>query len=509
MNADFEIPEQLLRSIADLELRPCAITLDESLQVVAMRGHIDWYGYNNLTPGSDATEIFPFLHGAEAGPVLEWPLMNTVSGKSANIKLLTQRTPWLLLLTDSTALHSEKQAVQQIANEARILGYRKDQMAQELIIARDEIEEKRAEAEEANQLKGRFIASMSHEFRTPLTSILGYNDRLMEQADESDRATIAAVRRSAIHLLDLVSALLDQGKLDENKLEIHPTDTNIGELLTDIEAIFEPLARKKGLKITFDREGLPTLLHTDPTRLRQILVNLIGNAVKFTTHGEVLIRCRHSNDKFSTEIYDTGPGIPESEQRRIFLPFQRMEGSTKSGAGLGLSTTKHLVELLGGSIDLHSTEGEGSCFRFSIQAPTGNEQTATLTSECIDQAVRGKTLLLIEDDEDIAALYSMHLGELGLEVLHAVNYSAAIAILAGLVPDIVLTDLNLPDTGESHIVALLRDGGYSGPLLVISASGSSSDLDIAVKSGADQYLTKPIDFNKLIHMVAEYLDPPV
>ena len=244
----------------------------------------------------------------------------------------------------------------------RLLNERQTRLVGELEQAKVELEEKRQIADRASMVKSRFIASMSHEFRTPLTSVIGYTELLQSDADElSDVAAhSSAIKRSAHHLLSMVDNILDQSRIEEGNVAIHIADLDIRRVTDDIAAMMAPLAAEKLLAFAaFVDTNVPKKIRVDEVRLRQILVNLVGNAIKFTDQGEVKLELSWADNVLTFSVADTGPGIPEDQRTRIFEAFHRIEGhdTGKRGTGLGLNITARLVELLDGRIDVFSEPG--------------------------------------------------------------------------------------------------------------------------------------------------------
>ena len=396
---------------------------------------------------------------------------------------------------DAAEEHQRQQETQQVANEASILHYRKTQLAEQL--------------QEANALKSQFIAGMSHEFRTPLTSIQGYTQRLRRQADDASRQSLNAIERSARHMLTLVDNLLSQGRMDAGETLIHPSATDLDELAEDISALFSPLAQDKNLAFeVHGRESLPDWVNIDALRLRQVLVNLLGNAMKFTHSGKIQLIFDWRDELLSFAVADTGPGIAEEDQEKIFTAFGRTGSQNQAGAGLGLAITQNIIQQMGGKLGLVSMPGEGSRFYATVEAPQlSSEQQRELDSEVAieETPLQGFTILLAEDDEDIAFLVGEYLQEAGAVVLAESDGRAALQRALQEQPDVVITDMNLPSLNGIGIIQGLRQQHYQAPVFAHTASPSPKDRHAARQAGCTDYLLKPMDMGEMIHIIAQHL----
>ena len=293
------------------------------------------------------------------------------NGRAANVEIFPEPDFTIVVLIDATQQRNQQQAIQQKANELKLLTHRQERLMEALKIARDDLAIKRHQAEEANLAKGRFISGMSHEFRTPLTSILGYVELLRTQAHTSrtEMEHLDAIERSSKYLLSLIENVLDEARLESEELLLCPAPTDLVSMADDVASIFTPLAAQK--RIEFRRiVDVPWSVELDGMRLRQVLINLLGNAFKFTDKGSVTLELVWRRNRLSTRVSDTGPGIPSEEMDKIFRPFHRANRLNDEGAGLGLTISKQLIELMGGELSVESKKNLGSRFHFSIPAAT-------------------------------------------------------------------------------------------------------------------------------------------
>ncbi len=365
-------------------------------------------------------------------------------------------------------------------------------------------------AEEASRAKTDFLANVSHEIRTPMTAVLGYTDLLLTGAgDEREREVwAAAVRRNGAQLLDLIDGILDVSRLEGDRLEIQRRSFGLRELVEPVAATARAEAHVKGLR--FDCEigdGCPEAIDTDPARLRQILANLLRNAVKFTSAGSIALRVEPasgSSTRLVFEVADSGVGIPAKDLERIFAPFGQVDASHTrrfGGAGLGLAISRRLAMLLGGSLEVSSEPGRGSRFRLEIEAPS-------VAPAAADPSARRARVLLAEDGPDNQRLVRALLrprADVALVENGAQALAQALAALeAGEPYDLVLMDMQMPVMDGYEATLRLRERGYSAPIVALTAHAMSGDRERCLAAGCDEYLTKPIDRVRLLECLATF-----
>ncbi|MGB0948344.1 MAG: ATP-binding protein, partial [Pseudoalteromonas marina] len=369
------------------------------------------------------------------------------------------------------------------------------------------------QAEQANQLKSRFLANMSHEIRTPLTAIMGFTEQLLHNDKiVNDKQHLSTILRNSKHLLELINNILDLSKIEAEKLAVEQASVNVVQLIHDIESIITPLAQEKRLElnIIFDLP-IPQTIYTDVTRLKQILINVANNAVKFTEQGHVSI-CVHYHAKSNLiefVITDTGIGMSEHQISRVFKPFEQADATTTrrfGGTGLGLCISKNLANLLGGDIKLESEVGEGSEFSISaachLKGKTPELELlvdhAQLTPEkdpLLSFATNSfdANILVAEDNPDNQLLIKLLLQTWGLEPDIANNGAQAVEM--ALVNDyqLIIMDMQMPVMGGLEATKMLRHAAYDGPIIALTANVMNHDIGTYIEAGCDKALGKPID----------------
>lgn len=396
-------------------------------------------------------------------------------------------------------------------------------------------------AEAANRAKSQFLANMSHEIRTPMTAILGYIDLIASEcggichfAQHHIREYVSSISRNADHLMRLINDILDFSKIEAGTLELDRQRCNLFEIVEDSLQWVRPSADRK--KIALDcvwEPGHPEEIITDPVRLRQVLVNLLGNAVKFTDHGSVRLLVavgdHHGRPCLLFEIADTGIGIAAEDMNKLFQPFSQVEQSHSrrfEGSGLGLAISRRLMHLLGGEIEVESLPGQGS--RFSLFLPMETTLSASRATQAlpihepppagdapkqraqkIKDALRGVRVLLAEDGLDNQRLFTRILHLAAAEVVVAENGEEAVAKAreaesAGTPFDIILMDMQMPLLDGYSATGRLRSSGYRRPIIALTAHALADDRQRCLAAGCDDYVAKPVQFDRLVAVVGQY-----
>ncbi|MCH7685993.1 MAG: response regulator [Planctomycetes bacterium] len=387
-------------------------------------------------------------------------------------------------------------------------------------------------AKESNEAKSQFLANMSHEIRTPMTAILGFADVLSRNVKNPENVeAVRIIQRNGAHLLGLINDILDLSKIEAGKLQVAKLECSPWQIVSEVASLMRVRANAKGLKLDVTCNGsLPARIQSDPVRIRQILVNLVGNAIKFTETGTVQIVTRMYYDQrdepvLQFEVSDTGIGMTEEQIPQIFQPFTQADSSTHrqfGGTGLGLAICKRLTDLLGGTISVSSKPGKGTTFTISL--PIGfldgvemlenpNESTTETIPEDIppqeDVVTLNSRVLLAEDCPDNQRLISLLLNKAGADVTVAKNGKVALKLASearsqGTPFDVILMDMQMPVQDGYTTTQKLRAEGYPGPIIALTANAMAGDQEKCIQAGCDDYMTKPVDRKRLIKMVEAF-----
>ena len=390
----------------------------------------------------------------------------------------------------------------------------------------EELKKSKEAADAANKHKSSFLANMSHEIRTPLTSILGYAEAALD-ADQTMEQRIAAlrtIRQSGDHLLNLINDILDFSKIEAGALDIDKTAMSPLQLIAEVESILVGMANRKSLDFSIDYEfPLPARIFSDPLRLKQILLNIASNAIKFTQSGSVRITIRYDQDQDTLRftIRDTGIGMTLEHLQKLFRPFKQADASVSrrfGGTGLGLSLSKRLVELINGDLSVTSEPEVGSEFTLLLFQATAGITPVTLInnleeikrnqqanqSKVSEPRLRGE-VLLVEDNELIQQLIRSYLLKMGLNVTAAENGEVAVNLAQQHNYDLIYMDMQMPVMSGIEAVKVLRENNYPGPIIMLTANATLSDRNLCKELGSDDFLTKPVNRQQLYTTTKKYV----
>ncbi|MGD8742061.1 MAG: ATP-binding protein [Granulosicoccaceae bacterium] len=389
------------------------------------------------------------------------------------------------------------------------------------------IAEARDKALRANKAKSTFLANMSHEIRTPLTAIIGYSDALLGngQIKQDQFDAINTIHKSSQHVLHIINEILDLSKIEAEKLEIEKMMVSPVQILKDVSALMRMQANEKDLLFQVNyKTPVPETILTDPTRLKQILLNLFSNAVKFTSQGSVSIdvSCRADKQLMRFDIIDTGIGMNKEQMDRIFDAFSQADASTTrkyGGTGLGLTLSRQLAEMLGGAITVESEPGKGS--RFMVEITTGKLDNIPFVDQVDDMASADNNsrvvmpqkllcgnVLIVEDTEVNQKLLEIYARKLGAEVTIAENGMQAIEYVRANDYDLVLMDMQMPVMNGVDATRALRKLGYTRPIVALTANASNEDREQCLSAGCDDFMVKPVDRDRFDQVVSGYLRAP-
>jgi len=378
------------------------------------------------------------------------------------------------------------------------------------------LKKERRRAEEASDSKSEFVANMSHEIRTPMTAVLGYTDLLLTQEQDQRKLDhLRTIKRNGNFLLEIINDILDLSKIEAGKVEVEREKFSPQQLLGDVRSMMQVRATEKGLDFIVDyADAIPEIIDSDPKRLKQILVNLVGNAIKFTEHGRVAVTVRFLTspyDQLQFEVSDTGIGIAEDQREQLFEPFTQGDNSGSrryGGTGLGLAISHRLAKMLGGGIAIDGAVGQGSKFTLSIATGPIDSSSLILPADgavddqgidVSDVAELNRHVLIVDDQKDIRELAKRFLLLAKATVSEAEDGEAALAhvtrALAGEVslPDAILLDMQMPRLDGYETARKLRELGFDRPLIALTADAMHGDMDRCLQSGCDAYLAKPIN----------------
>ena len=365
-------------------------------------------------------------------------------------------------------------------------------------------------AEAANLAKSRYVVGISHELRSPLNAILGYAQLLEHDLSISPgrRENIRIIRHSGDHMAGLIEGLLDISKIEAGRIEIYRDEVRLAEFLQQLVNMFRLQAEARGIGFVFRSPGwMPGIVYTDERRLRQILINILSNAVKFTNTGEVRFGLRWRSEVAEFEIADTGIGIAAADQDRIFEPFARVEGgraSTVQGIGLGLTITRLLTQIMGGELSVSSAPGKGSRFtvRLRLSAAVQPRKPAPIETEVLGYLGRRLTVLVADDDPIHRGLMQDLLSPLGFIVLSAANGKECLRMAAEHHPDLLLVDISMPGQNGWQVAARLRQEGFDRlVIIVISANAAELRRQATEHASHDDTLAKPIGVADLLRKI--------
>ncbi|MEO8505875.1 MAG: PAS domain S-box protein, partial [Acidobacteriota bacterium] len=424
---------------------------------------------------------------------------------------------------NATNFYDRNRRLQGVFAAARDVTERKrlDEVLQEKNL---ELESAKVVAEKANRSKSEFLSSMSHELRSPLNAILGFAQLMDSDSPEptpGQKESIDQILQAGWHLLKLINEVLDLAKIESGTLSLSREPVLLGEVAGECQRMIEGQARKHGVHLTFALSAVPCFVLADRTRLKQVLINLVANAIKYNREGGTVL-VEHAPGppgRIRVSVTDTGIGLPPEKLAQLFQPFNRLgqEAGGQEGTGIGLVVAKQLVELMGGVIGVESTVGTGSVFWFDLlkaaapQVESAGDEPEASTRSPVQQGARERLLLYVEDNPANLKLVQRIIARRpDLRLLSAVTGTLGVALARTKQPDLILMDINLPDISGIEALAILRADPSTAhiPVVAISANAMPHDIEKGLRAGFFRYLTKPIDVVELMATVNEALEAP-
>ena len=476
---------------------------------------------NNYSPA----KYFVFALLAVLAPNIVGNFLNMglLPGVEVNVYLLSQLGNSLDSLLLAFALAEKVRLLnaqnQTLTNE---LEERVKQRTEELSGANNKLEKLISELRDADDAKNVFLANMSHEIRTPLTSIIGYADGMLKGdiPAEDYQNSIRIISQNGNHLVAIISDILDLSKVEAKKLEFEFLQTSVPDILQQVSALSKVRAGEKGIDFIVECQyPLPSKLHTDPTRLKQILFNLVSNAIKFTDNGYVSLCVSSLDNRICFQVKDTGIGMTDSQVQKLFTPFEQGDKAISrqyGGTGLGLSISKHLIDGLGGEISVTSAPTEGTTFTFYL--PLKTEEELDWVNEFVPSTVvrdpqinalpdfAGKTVLLVDDHEQNRQLISRLLVKMNINVIQAKSGVQALDYLDQVANiSLVLLDIQMPHMGGVEALGKIREKGIELPVIALTANSMDHEIKEYLDKGFSDHLGKPLVRDVFIQKISSYL----
>lgn len=508
-----DFPKSLSQYYRSIDQRndPVAIEVDQVFRVTEIWGDAKSFGFDNLQIGDDFSQKAEFAIGALENVPSIFPMI-ALGDSYTDVHVLAQGNRYVFLLIDTTIEAARRQQTQQVKNDLKLANIvqrkllaKQKLLISDLIATHAELESQRRNLSELNARSSQFLATISHDFRTPLSSVIAYASQLKEEVADVPHLleVIKPIVRGSQHLLGMVDNILDTARLETESFQLQNTPVDLRSTIADVTLIMAPLAAEKGLAFSADMSSdVPEQVLTDAGAVRQILINLIGNAVKFTDTGEVRVNLTRQNETLCFAVEDTGPGIAPADQAKIFAEFQRVDHA-QQGAGLGLSIVQRLTDMMGGELTLTSMPGLGTKIQVTLPLVQSlSPTTGTAQSDSTKPPQKVGVILMVEDNTDIRKLAQLALGRAGHSLKLAADGLEAIHLSMQAKFDLVLMDVNLPSMSGTEAAQQIRQLGFAGKIIAFTANKvSKEELDQAF----DGVISKPITMPALLEALHDLL----
>ncbi|QMU61189.1 MAG: response regulator [Gammaproteobacteria bacterium] len=486
MNQHVQKIAENLYTLTARKLKPLIVVVDDENNYISHYGELADYQLPPFEAGQSCIEALPFLVGLEQEPYVSLPIVNFNESNVSSVNVIRISIHRYVVLLEAGEEHQRQQQATQDSNEAKLLYQKLQKLTQQL--------------EVANNAKSRFISRMSHEFRTPISSILGYSDLLASNysSDDNELQYARAIESNTQYLLSLIDNVLEHAQLEADKLLINIAPFPLNELIDTLEHMFR--AHTENSNISFNVQAsktLPKAIYSDYIRLQQILINLIGNAFKFTDEGSVTVNFNWEDGELIIRVSDTGPGIPVEHQANIFHAYNRYDANNKKGAGLGLAISAQIAEKLNGRLELESKFREGCLFILRVEARPAD--LSSIKSALLNNSA--KNVLIVEDDMDLVELLKIYLDEFGYSTITATDGKDALHRCENEAIDLVLLDMQLPKLSGVDVVTKLREKNFNTPIIAMTASLNNDDKTQAMRAGCNEFLSKPIQLSPLMNAI--------
>lgn len=490
MNPHIEQIAENLYALTARKMKPLVVVVDDNNQYISHHGELTDYQLPEFEEGQSCIDVLPFLVGLENEAYVSLPIVNFNEDSISSVNVIKINLHRYVVLLEAAQEHQREQQATQDSNETKLLYQKLQQLTDQLEIA--------------NNAKTRFISGMSHEFRTPISSILGYSNLLASEfSPGDDRHQFAkSIESNTQYLMSLIDNVLEHAQLEADKLLVNIAPFPLNDLVINLGHMFGE--HTDGPNVEFNvqtSETLPEAIYSDYLRLQQVLINVIGNAFKFTEKGTVTVKFDWKDDQLIVNVRDTGPGIPKEYQANIFQAYSRYDNS-KKGAGLGLAISSQIVEKLNGRLELESEPGKGSVFTLSIEARPAN--LSSIKQNLLSDIT--KKVLIVEDDLDLVELLKIYLNEIGYSTVAVTNGIEALEYSEDEGLDLVLLDMQLPELSGVEVAKKLREKNFSTPIIAMTASSNHDDKVCALQAGCNEFLSKPIQLPPLINAISKALN---